>query len=89
MITNPSAKYNPEGMSGIINIILHKNSQDGFNGSLNTGVTFGITPKTNSALNMNYRVGKVNFYTYNDERSVIVESTNQVNLNYYTKQTGA
>lgn len=63
LITNPSAKYNPEGMSGIINIILHKNSQDGFNGSLNTGVTFGITPKINSALNMNYRVGKVNFYT--------------------------
>lgn len=63
LITNPSAKYNPEGMSGIINIILHKNSQDGFNGSLNSGVTFGITPKTNSALNMNYRVGKVNFYT--------------------------
>ena len=63
LITNPSAKYNPEGMSGIINIILHKNSQDGFNGSLNTGVTFGITPKTNSALNLNYRVGKVNFYS--------------------------
>ena len=33
------------------------------NGSINTGVTFGITPKTNSALNLNYRVGKVNFYT--------------------------
>lgn len=63
LITNPSAKYNPEGMSGIINIILHKNSQVGFNGSINTGVTFGITPKTNSALNLNYRVGKVNFYT--------------------------
>ena len=63
LITNPSAKYNPEGMSGIINIILHKNSQDGFNGSLNSGVTFGITPKTNSALNLNYRVGKVNFYS--------------------------
>ena len=63
LITNPSAKYNPEGMSGIINIILHKNSQDGFNGSINTGVTFGITPKTNLALNLNYRVGKVNFYT--------------------------
>lgn len=63
LITNPSAKYNPEGMSGIINIILHKNANQGFNGSLNTGVTFGITPKTNSALNMNYKVGKVNFYT--------------------------
>lgn len=63
LITNPSAKYNPEGMSGIINIILHKNSREGFNGSINSGVTFGITPKTNSALNLNYKVGKVNFYT--------------------------
>ena len=63
LITNPSAKYNPEGMSGIINIILHKNSQDGFNGSINTGVTLGITPKTNTNINLNYRVGKVNFYT--------------------------
>ncbi|WP_396195580.1 TonB-dependent receptor domain-containing protein [Flavobacterium sp.] len=63
LITNPSAKYNPEGMSGIINIILHKNAQEGFNGSINSGVTFGITPKVNSALNLNYKVGKVNFYT--------------------------
>lgn len=63
LITNPSAKYNPEGMSGIINIILHKNANIGFNGSINTGVTFGKTPKTNSALNLNYKVGKVNFYT--------------------------
>ncbi len=63
LITSPSAKYNPEGMSGIINIILHKNSSAGFNGSINTGVTFGITPKTNSALNLNYKVGKVNFYS--------------------------
>lgn len=62
-ITNPSSKYNPEGMSGIINIVLHKNANDGFNGSVNTGVTFGITPKTNSALNLNYKVGKVNVYS--------------------------
>lgn len=63
LITNPSAKYNPEGMSGIINVILHKNANQGFNGSLNSGVTFGITPKVNTALNLNYKVGKVNFYT--------------------------
>ena len=63
LITNPSAKYNPEGMSGIINIILHKNSNEGFNGSINSGVTFGRTPKINTALNLNYKVGKVNFYT--------------------------
>ena len=62
LITNPSAKYNPEGMSGIINIVLHKNSNMGFNGNFNTGVTFAITPKFNSALGLNYKVGKVNVY---------------------------
>jgi outer membrane receptor for ferrienterochelin and colicin len=35
LITNPSAKYNPEGMSGIINIVLHKNANDGLNASIN------------------------------------------------------
>lgn len=63
LITNPSAKYNPEGMSGIINIVLHKNSNNGFNGNFNAGITFGETPKFNNSLNMNYRVGKVNFFT--------------------------
>lgn len=63
LITNPSAKYNPEGMSGIINIVLHKNSNDGFNGNFNAGITFGETPKFNNSLNMNYRIGKINFFT--------------------------
>ncbi len=63
LITNPSAKYNPEGMSGIINIVLHKNTNDGFNGSFNAGITFGETPKVNNSLDMNYRTGKVNFFT--------------------------
>jgi len=62
LITNPSAKYNPEGMSGIINIVLHKNSNMGFNGNFNTGVTFAKTPKFNTALGLNYKVGKVNIY---------------------------
>ncbi|MBF0695119.1 MAG: TonB-dependent receptor [Flavobacterium sp.] len=62
LITNPSAKYNPEGMSGIINIVLHKNSNDGFNASINTGVTFAESPKINNSVNMNYRRGKVNFF---------------------------
>jgi outer membrane receptor protein involved in Fe transport len=62
LITNPSAKYNPEGMSGIINIVLNKNAKIGFNGSINGGVTFGETPKTNSSFDMNYRNGKINMY---------------------------
>ncbi|MDR5590789.1 outer membrane beta-barrel protein [Christiangramia sp. SM2212] len=63
LITNPSAKYNPEGMSGIINIVLHKNANQGFNGNLNTGVTVGENTRFNGTVDMNYRTGKFNFYT--------------------------
>lgn len=62
LITNPSAKYNPEGMSGIINIVLHKNANTGFNGSYSGGITFGETAKYNQSLNLNYKTGKVNFF---------------------------
>lgn len=62
LITNPSAKYNPEGMSGIINIILHKNANIGFNGTISTGLTVGEEAKFNSSIDLNYRNGKFNFY---------------------------
>ena len=63
LITNPSAKYNPEGMSGMINIILHKNMNQGFNANINSGITYGENARFNGALNMNYKTGKVNFYS--------------------------
>ncbi len=62
LITNPSAKYNPEGMSGIINIVLHRNANIGFNGNLSTGLTVGIEAKFNNSVDLNYRHGKVNLY---------------------------
>ena len=62
LITNPSAKYNPDGMSGIINIILNKNANTGFNGSIDTGVTAGHYVRYNASANANYKTGKVNFF---------------------------
>jgi len=62
LITNPSAKYNPEGMSGIVNIILHKNVTIGFNGNVNVALTYEEEPKFTSSIDMNYRNGKFNFY---------------------------
>ena len=62
LITNPSAKYNPEGMSGIINIVLHKNATIGFNGNVELGLTHGDNTRYNGSINMNYKVDNVNFY---------------------------
>lgn len=62
LITNPSAKYNPEGMSGIINIVLHKNANIGFNGNISTGLTYGVEAKFNTTVDLNYRNGKFNVY---------------------------
>jgi outer membrane receptor protein involved in Fe transport len=62
LITNPSAKYNPDGNSGIINIILNKNANIGFNGSVDTGITWGRLTRYNASTNMNYKTGKVNFF---------------------------
>ena len=62
LITNPSAKYSPEGMSGIINIVLHKSANQGFNGSVTAGLTHGENTRFNGSTNMNYKTGIVNFF---------------------------
>lgn len=60
VITNPSVKYDPDGMSGIINIILKKNQAGGANGSITAGI--GTRDKYNASANLNYRNGKINAY---------------------------
>lgn len=62
LITNPSAKYVPEGMSGIINIILHKRSNLGFNGIVTGGLTIGHKLRNNSSVDLNYKAGNANFF---------------------------
>src|SRR5690606_2859664 len=38
IMTNPSAKYDAEGQSGIVNIVLKKNVLTGFNGTVNASI---------------------------------------------------
>lgn len=60
VITNPSAKYSPEGTSGIINIVLKEDRKAGYYGSLQAGVD---TRKGWSAGgNINYSSGKLDVY---------------------------
>jgi outer membrane receptor protein involved in Fe transport len=63
LISNPSARYNPEGIGGIINIILRKNTNLGFHANVATGTTIGNLISTNSSLNMNFKKGKINVFT--------------------------
>lgn len=60
IITNPSAKYSPEGTSGIINIILKKNRKVGYYGGMEVGSDSngGYSASTN----INFSSGKLDAY---------------------------
>jgi len=53
IITNPSAKYDPEGTAGIINIVLKKNRLEGFSGMVNTNA--GMNDKYGGEILVNYK----------------------------------
>jgi ferric enterobactin receptor len=55
VITNPGAKYDAQGLGGIINIILKNNNAQGING--NVSLTAG-TRSENGSFNFNVRKGK-------------------------------
>jgi outer membrane receptor protein involved in Fe transport len=59
LITNPSSKYDPEGQSGIINIVLKKNQRLGVNGNVNTSA--GRFNNYNFNTGLNFRNEKWNF----------------------------
>ena len=60
VMTNPGAKYDPEGMAGIINIVLKENRFAGLNGNFNAG---GDTQSgSNFSGQVNFRNTKLNSY---------------------------
>ena len=73
VIPNPSAKYDPEGMAGIINIVLKANADLGLSGGVNTG--FATPSRFNSGANVGYQEGKVTLFgTYGfnaDDRAIV------------------
>jgi iron complex outermembrane recepter protein len=66
LITNPSARYDAQGVGGIINILLKKEERLGWNGQINASA--GTRDKYQGGLSLNYGTNKWLFnssYTYN------------------------
>lgn len=69
VVTNPSAKYDPDGTSGIINVVLKKAKLRGVNGIVSS--TIGTGNSFNGTASVNIRTNKINVfanyaYRYND-----------------------
>lgn len=60
IITNPSAKYDPDGMTGIINIVLKKKKGQGLNGMFSVNV--GTREKYNGSMSLSYSTDKFSIF---------------------------
>jgi outer membrane receptor protein involved in Fe transport len=60
IITSPSAKYDPDGAAGIINIIMKKQKNTGIGGVINASV--GTRQKYTADFLLNFRKDKLNYF---------------------------
>ena len=98
VITNPSAKYDPDGVGGIINIVMKRGALDGFNGTVSSMA--GEYSKANLNGNLNYRTKNFNVFTNANYRTgnrigdgkrefdyIYPSSSEKVYTNTYRKKT--
>jgi len=62
IMTQPPAKYDAAGNSGIINLVTKKNKNNGFNASITLSAIIARYFKTPNNFNFNWRQGKFNVY---------------------------
>jgi outer membrane receptor protein involved in Fe transport len=81
VVPNPSAKYDPEGMAGIINIVLKANADLGVSGGLNVG---GATiNRMNAGGNLGYQSGPLTLfgtYGFNSDNRDITGLNDRIQL---------
>jgi hypothetical protein len=62
IIENPSARYDAEGNSGIINIKTKHTKVSGFSGTVFGGLSFSNKPGENGGIDLSMHTGKLNLY---------------------------
>jgi len=86
VITNPSVRYDPDGTTGIINIVLKKKSMQGFNGIVS--VNAGTGDKYTGSINLNYRKNKFNVFAGGNARKFhMISSSNSTRTTTFSDAT--
>lgn len=94
VITNPSAKYDAEGTSGILNIILKKDQKKGLNGSVS--LNLGTPDSRSFGLSLNRRtenfnifsqlgLGKRTFPRYSESSTINITNDTQLTNDGYSE----
>jgi outer membrane receptor protein involved in Fe transport len=86
IITNPSAKFSPEGTAGIINLVMKKERKAGYFGSVTAGGDYQLKGKFsgNASTNINYNSSKIDAYAnlgFRQRNSIGGGETNRSSFN--------
>jgi outer membrane receptor for ferrienterochelin and colicins len=81
VITNPSSRYDAEGGSGIINIILKKGKNQGLNGTIIASA--GLPETYGLSANLNYKTEKLNYFTTLGYNNRTTEGAGKTNSEYF------
>jgi outer membrane receptor protein involved in Fe transport len=84
IITNPSAKYSPEGTAGIINIVLKESRKAGYYGSVQVGINSRLGYNANGSINYSSR--KIDAYASTGFRSRALRRGGYSNRYYFNQQ---
>lgn len=88
IINNPTAKYDANAESGIINIKLKKNKQNGTNGALALGAGLGSRGRINSSALVNHKTKKINLgLGYDNRFAGRTRNINGSRTNFYLPDT--
>jgi outer membrane receptor protein involved in Fe transport len=87
IMTQPPARFDASGNSGVINIKTKKSKADGFNGSFSTSLIFANYFKETNSLNFNWRKNKVN--VYGNYGYAYWEGFNEINIDRKNKDASS